>query len=334
MSQVRRWGPWVLLVAVATVALTLGLHQTSHPSLDGQVTHIASEVRCPVCDGETAAQSSAPASVQIRDQIRTELLAHESSSQILDGLVASYGQTILEKPPAQGVALIVWVLPVVAFVLGAAGLGFALWRWRLKAQPVAAPAAGAAAPVALPTRSRSRAGRWAVFGVGVALIAGGGSWALVSAVSARQPGQTITGQDVDPNTVLTDLQQAQQEAASGQDLDAIKEYQKVLVADPAQPNALVGEGWLLAETQQPSLVQQGVAMLTEAEHADPTYAPAHVYRGIALLSEDDYAASIPELRWYMAHDPDPQLAPRVRQALAEAQADLASSASANAKGGG
>ena len=64
-------------------------------------------------------------------------------------------------------------------------------------------------------------------------------------------------------------------------------------------------------------------MLTTAEKADPTYGPAHVYRGIALLSEDDYNGAIPELQWYLAHSPDPQLAPRVRTALQQAKADAA-----------
>ena len=64
-------------------------------------------------------------------------------------------------------------------------------------------------------------------------------------------------------------------------------------------------------------------MLQQAEQADPTYAPAHVYRGIGLLSEDDYADAIPELKWYLAHNPDPQLAPRVRAALQQAEAQAA-----------
>jgi hypothetical protein len=38
------------------------------------------------------------------------------------------------------------------------------------------------------------------------------------------------------------------------------------------------------------------------------------------LSEGDYAGAVPELQWYLDHNPDPQLAPRVRQALQEAQA--------------
>ncbi|MGH3420599.1 MAG: cytochrome c-type biogenesis protein, partial [Streptosporangiaceae bacterium] len=107
------------------------------PTLDARVQHIAGEVRCPVCEGESAAQSSAPASVQIRDTIRRELQAGQSDSQILTGLVASYGPGILEKPQASGISLVVWVVPVLAVVAAIAGLTWAFARWRAKA---AAPA--------------------------------------------------------------------------------------------------------------------------------------------------------------------------------------------------
>jgi cytochrome c-type biogenesis protein CcmH len=92
--------------------------------------HLAGMVRCPVCEGQSAAESQAPASVQIRDQIRQELSAGESQSQILSGLVAAYGPGILEKPEARGVGLLLWVLPVLAVVAAIAGLALAFRRWR------------------------------------------------------------------------------------------------------------------------------------------------------------------------------------------------------------
>ena len=48
-----------------------------------QTMHIAGLVRCPVCEGQSAAQSDAPASVQIRAQIQRELVAGEHQGQIL-----------------------------------------------------------------------------------------------------------------------------------------------------------------------------------------------------------------------------------------------------------
>lgn len=101
--------------------------------------HVAAEVRCPVCEGQSAAQSQAAASVQIRDQIRQELVSGESQGQILAGLVRAYGPSILEKPEATGVGLVVWVVPVLAVIAGLAGLTVAFRRWR---RSIRGPSAG------------------------------------------------------------------------------------------------------------------------------------------------------------------------------------------------
>jgi hypothetical protein len=84
---------------------------------------------------------------------------------------------------------------------------------------------------------------------------------------------------------------------------------------------------LLAETQQPALLQQGLQLLAQAEKDDPSYGPAHLYRGLAFLSEDDYGDSVPELTWYLGHNPDPQVVPDVNKALAQAQAGVAATSS-------
>jgi cytochrome c-type biogenesis protein CcmH len=130
-SRWRSWVPWALLLAVAIAALVVGTHRSSAPvSLDARVMHVASEVRCPVCEGQSAAQSQSAASLQIRDQIRQELSGGESEGQILAGLVRAYGPSILEKPEATGVGLVVWVLPVLALLAGVGGLVIAFRRWR------------------------------------------------------------------------------------------------------------------------------------------------------------------------------------------------------------
>lgn len=129
----RRWLPWVLLAGIAIGALVVGTHRSPPSSSpDARVMHIAGEVRCPVCEGQSAAQSQAAASVQIRDQIGQELAAGESEQQILAGLERAYGPSILEKPQGTGVALVVWVLPVLAVLAGAGGLAFAFRRWRAR----------------------------------------------------------------------------------------------------------------------------------------------------------------------------------------------------------
>jgi cytochrome c-type biogenesis protein CcmH len=130
MSGRWRWLPWIGLVVVAVAALVIGTHRSSHPTVQAETMHIAGQVRCPVCEGQSAAESQAPASVQIRNQIQQELQAGEHQNQILAGLVASYGPGILENPEARGVGLVVWVLPMLAVIAAASGLVLAFARWR------------------------------------------------------------------------------------------------------------------------------------------------------------------------------------------------------------
>jgi cytochrome c-type biogenesis protein CcmH len=349
-SAVRRWAPWVLLVAVAVAALSIGVSSGGgRPSLDARVQHLSSEVRCPVCHGETVAQSEAAPSVEIRDEIRTDLQKGESDGQILDSIVASYGPGILEKPEAKGIDVLVWVLPVIGFVIGAAGLLWLFVRWRSRATPPV-EAAGAApqggeeetpdparadgapvAPLRAPATPRRSWARIAVAATGVVFIAGGASWAVAASSGTRLPGEAITGKSLGPEEVAADLQRAHHYEARNDLTNAVKEYQKVLSSEPDQIEALTGEGWLLAGTGQPALLRQGLGLLQSAEKAQPGYAPAHIYRGLALLSEGDYGESVPELQWYLAHDPDPQLVTQVKTALTRAQAG---EAAARAAGGG
>ena len=174
-------------------------------------------------------------------------------------------------------------------------------------------------------RAAARTGwrRRAGVAVGVVVITAGACWTVIESSATRLPGQEITGQALGSEQVASQLLAAQKAISKGDDVSALKDYQKILSSQPGQPEALTGEGWLLAQTQQPSLLNQGLGMLARAEQAAPDYAPAHLYRGIALLSEDDYQGAIAELQWYLAHSPDPQLAPKVRQALQAAQAKAA-----------
>ena len=155
----RRWAPWIALVLVAVGGLAFGLHRSSsHPTINQEVLQIAGEVRCPVCNGETAAQSQAAASVQIRAQILRELQSGETKDQILDGLVQAYGTGILEKPQPTGVGLVVWVVPVVAILVAAGVLGLAFVRWRAKAAADGSDSSGAMDTLPGPERVRDGTG--------------------------------------------------------------------------------------------------------------------------------------------------------------------------------
>ena len=193
------------------------------------------------------------------------------------------------------------------------------------------PPAGAAEP---PGRARWWRQRRALIAAAViaALGAAGIGWAITAASGSRLPGGVVSGQAVGQEQVAKLLLAAQQATARGDGVTALKDLEAVLKQDPNQVEALSSEGWILAQTQQPQLLAQGIGLLTRAERLDPSYPPTHVYRGVAYLSEGDDAAAIPDLQWYLAHDPDPGLVGRVRQALAQAQAQVRAGAGRSAPG--
>jgi len=363
----QTWLPWLAIALAAGGLVAFGLRGSStNNSIDARVAHIAALVRCPVCNGETVAQSQATPAVEIENQIRSELQAGESQGQILSGLVSEYGQSILEKPPASGAGLLVWLLPLVGGIAAIAGLIAVLVRWRRRGrlEGDVAPAseqtakaqedefadlppqvsrsvlpAQAQLPAQTqlpgPARRRSRSspegpGRPArkrlVAGTGAVLVVGGVVWALAAFTGTRLPGEEISGKTLTAPEVTSELLAANTDESKGNIVAAVSEYQKVLNSDQANIEALTGEGWLLAQTGQPALLNKGLDMLAQAEKINPAYPAAHVYRGIALLGEGDYTDAIPELQWYLDHQPAPNLKAEVAAALTKAKAEQAAAA--------
>lgn len=107
-------------------------------SLDEGVRRVALQLQCPVCEGETVADSPSGLAADMRAVIRTRLAAGESDQQVLDEFVASYGDGILTEPPKHGISLGVWVGPLIGLALGAGALALLLKAWR---RPAAASSA-------------------------------------------------------------------------------------------------------------------------------------------------------------------------------------------------
>ena len=131
--SVRRAGPWAALAVALGVCLWIGAGSRSTPTLDQRVRAVAGDVRCPSCEDLTAADSNAPTAIAVRSLIRTQLQQGRAPAAIEAYLAGRYGDDILLRPPATGVAGLVWVLPVAGSLAAAALLGVAFWRWRRQA---------------------------------------------------------------------------------------------------------------------------------------------------------------------------------------------------------
>ena len=126
-----RWASWIVMAALVSVALFVGVTEDRAPRTENdRVNAIAAEVRCPTCESLSAAESDAAAAQAVRDEIRTRLRAGEDEPEILAFLASRYGDDILLRPEAGGVAGLVWVLPVVVVLVALGGLASAVGRSR------------------------------------------------------------------------------------------------------------------------------------------------------------------------------------------------------------
>lgn len=129
-SPIRRWGPWLAVAVVAVAALSVAAFGTrSAPTAQDRVSSISRTVKCPVCSGESVAESNAPASQEIRRQIAEQVQQGQTDEEIRSFYSAKYGQAILLTPSASGVNVLVWILPIVALALGIAALVIVFRRW-------------------------------------------------------------------------------------------------------------------------------------------------------------------------------------------------------------
>ncbi len=130
--MIRRSLPGVALAAVVAIALVIGGAGRDKgprsPSVRAEV--IADDLRCPVCQGLSVADSHSPTAESMRGDIRRRVEAGESAEAIKAYYVGRYGEWVLLRPEAKGVGVLVWVLPVGALLLAAGGLAFAFRRWR------------------------------------------------------------------------------------------------------------------------------------------------------------------------------------------------------------
>jgi len=115
--------------------------QKNDPALEEKTKTVASELRCPVCQGLSIQDSPSELSQQMRTVVKERLAAGETEQQVKDYFISKYGEWILLEPQARGFNLLVYALPAL-LVVGGAGLIILLVR-RWTAASVADGAAGA-----------------------------------------------------------------------------------------------------------------------------------------------------------------------------------------------
>ncbi len=111
------------------MAFTAATHQT----LDQHVQNIGKQLKCPVCQGESVADSPSNTAQDIRVAIRQQIQAGQSDQQIIQYFSDRYGTQIVWSPPWWGFSLLAWLVPIALLLGGLVFIFFTLRDWRLPA---------------------------------------------------------------------------------------------------------------------------------------------------------------------------------------------------------
>jgi cytochrome c-type biogenesis protein CcmH len=94
------------------------------PVLEARLKAMSHELRCLVCQNQTLADSDAPLAEDLRKEIRTQMREGKSDQEVIDYLVARYGDFVRYRPPVNNSTALLWFGPFLLLLIG----GFVLFR--------------------------------------------------------------------------------------------------------------------------------------------------------------------------------------------------------------
>jgi cytochrome c-type biogenesis protein CcmH len=105
------------------------------PGKEARARELSRELRCMVCQNQSIDDSEAPLARDLRLLVRERIAAGDSDSQVIDFLVARYGQFVLLKPRLEPETLLLWLLTPLVLTAGGAAL---LMHYRRRSKRAAA----------------------------------------------------------------------------------------------------------------------------------------------------------------------------------------------------
>lgn len=94
------------------------------PVLEARLKAMSQELRCLVCQNQTLSDSNAPLAEDLRKEIRTQMRQGKSDKEVIDYLVARYGDFVRYRPPVNSNTALLWFGPFLLLIIGA----FVLYR--------------------------------------------------------------------------------------------------------------------------------------------------------------------------------------------------------------
>ncbi|MFB3060826.1 MAG: cytochrome c-type biogenesis protein CcmH, partial [Candidatus Binatia bacterium] len=124
-----RW--FILLISFWLIPASLHAESVD---LQEQVRRIAAELRCPVCQALSVADSPSEMAQQMRAIIQQQLKEGKSPDEVKTYFISKYGEWVMLAPTAKGFSLLIWILPFVALGGGILFVVFTVRRW-VKSKP-------------------------------------------------------------------------------------------------------------------------------------------------------------------------------------------------------
>ena len=107
----------------------LRLRTPADSVLEARTSAVASQLRCPVCQGLSIQDSPSELAQSMRSLVRDQLAAGKSPDQVKAYFVSKYGEWILLSPPPHGFNLLAYAVPVLIVLAGGGLIALAVRRW-------------------------------------------------------------------------------------------------------------------------------------------------------------------------------------------------------------
>ncbi len=134
----RYWLTILLLVASSAWA-AIETHKFDTPEQEATYRVLINELRCLVCQNQNLADSNADLAKDLRGQIYQMIMKGKDKQQIIDYMVARYGDFVLYRPPFKATTALLWIGPFVILLAGVAILvGFIRRKGREQAPELSA----------------------------------------------------------------------------------------------------------------------------------------------------------------------------------------------------
>ena len=118
------------LLAMSTAIAVEPDEIISDPPLEARARALSKELRCMVCQNQSIDDSDAPLAHDLRVLVRERLQAGESDQQVIDFLVARYGEFVLLRPRFSWHTALLWFGPATILIIGAYGVVVLARRYR------------------------------------------------------------------------------------------------------------------------------------------------------------------------------------------------------------